>query len=241
MYKERIVTVDVEKRKDSIKETRDTIIGDIENAIDQILVEGKTDFILSEYLSKNSIKPIYTNYIVEYYLPIYEDFKNNQKESSLSKSGKQTLLKFYESILNESGTWKQTKSANRKSRVKKSASTEKIVARVQYQKENTELGVAGLEPGAVLNKDVCLAFNSKTRKLMVFHKSDNTLSLKGTTLCNVDDKKSFEKTLRKPKEQIAQLLGLTKAKQLKFIESINSKKQIPSTRLNNNVLILKTY
>jgi len=91
-----------------------------------------------------------------------------------------------------------TKSAARKPRAKKPPKIEKIIGRLKYQKENAEFRVASIDPAKLLGAKYLVAFNTKTRYLTLFYTNDGGFSVKGTTLTNFDETKSFTKKLRKP-------------------------------------------
>lgn len=90
------------------------------------------------------------------------------------------------------------KSAARKPRAKKQPKVEKIIGRLKFQKENAEFRVASIDPAKMLGSKYLVAFNTKTRYLTLFYANDGGFSVKGTTLTNFDETKSFTKKLRKP-------------------------------------------
>lgn len=90
------------------------------------------------------------------------------------------------------------KSAARKTRAKKPPKVEKIIGRLKYQKENSEYHIASIDPAKMLGAKYLVTFNTKTRDLTLYYASDAGFSVKGTTIINFDETKSFTKKLRKP-------------------------------------------
>ena len=84
-------------------------------------------------------------------------------------------------------------------------------------------------------------FNTKTRKLSVY-RTDSALGIqvKGTTLQNYDPEMSCQKTLRKPAEQLKDLLSAGKIQLRKFMDNIKAVQVEVNGRLNGDTLIVRT-
>lgn len=219
-------------RAKTMREVAGNIIADIEEKVDEIISSGKTEFSFSSYVIQHEVKPIYINYVLEYYLPFLEEAKQNKNK---------TLTAFFTSIINDCHTLKETNKKPRTPR-KRKVNKDKLISKVQYKSNDVDLGVSGLEPIHVLNKDVLFCFDTIKRKLSVYYAGTNGFSFKGTTLVNIDEARSFEKTLRKPKEQLTDLINMnSKAKKLGYINALTTKPQKTSPRLNKNTIILKVY
>lgn len=229
-------------KTESIKENARNIIADIEQALDEIYKTGSTEFKLAEYLAKNEIKPLYTNYIVEFYEPVYSELfdKDVAKTSKVTKETRKSVEKFLKSILQDCNTWKIS---NKKERKPRPVKIEKLVAKVKYQEKDNELGVSSAAPATLIKKDIAFVYDTKARKLKTLYaKGSEGFSIKGTTLQNVDEERSFEYTLRKPKEQLSDFIAQeTKAKKLGFFTKLTTKKQSTTARLNETTLIIKAY
>jgi hypothetical protein len=65
------------------------------------------------------------------------------------------------------------------------------------------------------------------------------MTVKGTALQNWSPDKSKQKTLRKPDEQIKDLLASGKVKLRSFIDNIKAKEQNVNGRINIDTIILK--
>jgi hypothetical protein len=65
------------------------------------------------------------------------------------------------------------------------------------------------------------------------------MSVKGTALQNWSPDKSKQKTLRKPADQIKDLMAAGKVKLRTFLDDIKSKQQAVNGRINIDTIILK--
>ena len=74
---------------------------------------------------------------------------------------------------------------------------------------------------------------------MVADQHAQTMTVKGTTIVGFDNVQSGTKTLRKPAEQLKELLGGGKPAARKFFKDIKTLQTIPSGRVSETVIILK--
>jgi len=83
-------------------------------------------------------------------------------------------------------------------------------------------------------------FNIKTRKLGKYIAQEHTtLQVKGTTLQFFNEKKSIQKTLRKPADQLREFKTAGKVALRKFIENIPTTDTKLNGRFNSDTIILK--
>ena len=102
-----------------------------------------------------------------------------------------------------------------------------------------------------MNANEVWVYNTKTRKLGVYHASNKDpramnrtgsgIMVKGTTLQDFDEELSRQKTLRKPKEQIANWTGNAKTKFSKSFDELTTTGIKMNGRLNDNTIILKAF
>jgi hypothetical protein len=87
-----------------------------------------------------------------------------------------------------------------------------------------------------------MTYNTKTRKLGIYYPADkNSLSFKGTTLINFDEKKSVQKTMRKPAEQISMFKKVAKRSLQKEFSAVKSVETKMNGRFNEQTLILRIF
>ena len=74
------------------------------------------------------------------------------------------------------------------------------------------------------------------------YRTDSALGIqvKGTTLQNYDPEASEQKTLRKPAEQLKELLSAGKIQLRKFMDNIKAVQSQVNGRLNADTLIVRT-
>ena len=83
-------------------------------------------------------------------------------------------------------------------------------------------------------------FNTKNRKLVLYKTESATgIQVKGTSLQNYEPDLCVQKTLRKPADQIKEMMAASKVQLRKFMDNINSKPQSPNGRVNEEMIILK--
>ena len=116
----------------------------------------------------------------------------------------------------------------------------KLVAKLKYLKADEKYKVASVNPTAVIGASEIWVFNVKTRKIGKYIAEEHqTLQVKGTTLQFFDEKKSIQKTLRKPTEQLREFKTTGKVALRKFMENIPTTDTKLSGRINADTIILK--
>lgn len=155
--------------------------------------------------------------------------------SHLSRPQRKRLVVFLTDIVETKKTRKT--GTRRKKKIKDSS---KILAKVQLGSEDKELNLKGLEAKEILNSNCLLTWNMKYRLLGYFVAEEGTsFTVKGTTIQNFDEGKSFIKKLRKPEEVIPELMRGTKASIRKSLEALSTKKIPARGRLNEDMILLR--
>ena len=161
------------------------------------------------------------------------------------------FLAFFETINTACDTIIQTNASTRKARKPKARSKEAIIKKLKYQINDSELGIASIHPTEIVNANEVWIYNTKTRKLGVYHASNKDpramnrqgsgIMVKGTTLQDFDEELSRQKTLRKPKEQIVNWTGNAKTKFSKSFDELTTTGIKMNGRINDNTIILKAF
>lgn len=198
---------------------------------------------------------------------IKDDFDNAYKEAlevkewsdpdikegyaHLSPKQRKEYLEFFEKINTACDTTIQTKATTRKARKPKARSKDSIIKKLKYQINDSELGIASIHPTDIVNANELWIYNTKTRKLGVYHainkdpknlaRPGSGLMVKGTTIQDFDEETSLQKTLRKPKEQISNWTGKAKTKFAKSFEELTTTGIKMNGRINDNTIILKAF
>lgn len=211
-----------------------------EALIDDWMNGGTISFY--DFLKTHNVSKQNAEIIMAYYKPISEDLNSNDPQLKEAYGKKlSSTRKFYDNIISDVERFignKKIAAAPRKPRAKKVVPTSKLVANVKYQKEDISLKVQSSLPENLIGAKQVWLFNTKYRKLAVVN-SESGLSVKGTTLVGFDETTSKSKTLRKPEEQLSQVLSLAKVPLKKFFADIKSAESNFNGRLNENTIIIR--
>lgn len=187
------------------------------------------------------VKRFYKNDIVELQDAIAgsdEDLKEGY--AGYSKAQLKRMLEFLNEVVQAATLVSQAKKAVRKTRKKKAPSVEKQVEKIQFKTQDSELGVASVNPATIIGASQVWVYNSKVRKLIKFVALDEKgIGIKGTTLQNISSDFSAQKGIRKPKEVLASFMSAGKVKLRTFLDDIKAVESKPSPRLNEHCVILK--
>lgn len=146
-------------------------------------------------------------------------------------------------ILNSYATLKIKSRAKRKT---KPITPEKATQKLKYQKrfecETTKLKLESIRPAELHMSKEAWCYDTAKRKLhhYVAEEMAGEMFVKGNTLYGFDKSKSAIKTLRKPKEQIKEIMG-SKPAARKFFDSIKAVGVKPKGRFNDQIIILKAF
>jgi len=171
--------------------------------------------------------------------------------SHFTAKDRKEYLEFFEKINTACDTTIQTKVTTRKARKPKARSKDAIIKKLKYQINDSELGIASIHPTDIVNANEIWVYNTKTRKLGVYHaiskdpknlaRPGSGLMVKGTTILDYDKETSLQKTLRKPKEQISNWTGKAKTKFAKSFDELTTTGIKMNGRINDNTIILKAF
>lgn len=131
-----------------------------------------------------------------------------------------------------------------KTRVRKvrKLSPSQLVKKLNYSKDNSELSFTSIQPEKIIGAEVLWVFNHKTRKLGQYVAKDITgLTIKGSTVLNFDETKSFQKKLRKPKDVLKKVVDSGKVGQRSILDSVNAVNAPLTGRINSDTLLVKTF
>lgn len=143
----------------------------------------------------------------------------------------------------------ESSKAQRKPRVAKPKSADKLVEKLKYCKTDEKYKLASVNPVEIIGANEVWVFNIKTRKLGKYvaanidpkgMKRDGTgLTVKGTTIQGFDETASIQKTLRKPEETLKEFKAAGKVKLRKFLEELSTTDTKMNGRLNTDTIILR--
>lgn len=156
---------------------------------------------------------------------------------------RKAYLAFYEKIISACETMISTGKAQRKTRKPKAVSKERLISKLKFQINDSELGLASINPIEIIDATEVWVYNTKTRKLGIYKVGglSTGMTVKGTSIQDFDSAKSVQKTLRKPAEQLKLFKGNAKTKWQKAFADIKTTDTKLNGRFNDTTIILKAF
>ena len=237
--------------QDRMREKFHDIIGEIEEWYDN-WDQGKEVPDMVTWFRTTNVPQQFVNQIAEVFTPRMEELlaaKGKGADEQLKegyrhidKAKLKHLSEFYSKLTDALETYGAVKKAVRKARVKKAPSREKMVSKVKYCVQNTDLNLVSVNPVDIMGAKELWIYNIKTRKLGKYVAATDAgqLGIKGNTILGYDSKKSIAKTLRKPTEQLKNFSNSGKIALRTFIEDIKAVSIELNGRLSTDIVLLKT-
>jgi hypothetical protein len=238
--------------QDHIQNKISDTIGELEVKIDEFITASdykqfmKT-FNVEAWITNNKLKSYECQAIHDYYSGIVKEkqeaLEGNDPQllEAYEYLGKVKLRKFVEllsSIVDITGQYALQKK-QRKPRKKKKKSAEKLIKKLKFQREDTELGLTSIDPRDIIGASKLVVFNTKYCKVCIFEsESLDGFSIKGTTVQNVN--KAVCKTVRKPKDFFKSITGGIKSIKNHY-DSLKTKEAEATPRINENTIIVKAF
>jgi hypothetical protein len=232
--------------------------GNLEGLWDDYLQDGakKTPtFPVVDLLAKSNILPHHVPILIsawqsklnEYHLvQSGKDDSLNEAYARFTKTQIKNIIGTIEQIISDLNSYISVKKAGRKPRTKKLISVDKLVRKLKYQKiykdEALGLNLVSLSPTKLHGCSEAWAYDTKKRKLYHFVADEysKSIGVKGNTLIGFCTKQSEIKTLRKPAEQLKEIMG-SKPSARKFFKEIKAVSTTPNGKFNSSIIILKAF
>ena len=163
--------------------------------------------------------------------------------SHLSKNQIKQCVKFIEQVIADCGNYVQIKKVERKPRAKKAVSPERVSAKFKYLKEFAELKLTSVSPAQLVNAAEAWLYDTKKRKLIHVMADTHigTFTVKGSAIVGFDVMNTLQKTLRKPAEQLKEVVSGGKPAARKAFKDIKATETKFTGRGNENLMILKAW
>lgn len=210
---------------------------------------------------KNVLEPMYneytdlTNFPTKAKLEKMSDHDRDMWEQlkegydHLSKQNVKAIMTFLQDAIGACDMIMNEGKVSRKPRKPKEVSKEKVVFKLKYKRSDEDLKMVSINPVDIIGASELWVYNTKTRKIgkYVAANIDPTgtgrpgsgLNVKGTTIIGFNEEQSVQKTLRKPKEQLAEFYDCGKVKLRKFMEEIKTTDIKLNGRINLDTVLLK--
>lgn len=226
------------------------IIAELDGTIDSITEKPFGKFDAYEWLTKREASADVLTEVARYYVPYQKEL------NELKKGGDEQVIEAYEklekkrtkqvavfvfNLLDAIERLKLNKKNSRKPRAKKAKSAIQQTKKLKYKQSDDTYKVTSIPPSDVVGTLQLWVFNTKTRKLGVYHASDAVpLSVKGTSIQGYNEASSVQKKVRKPEKALAEVLGANKVSLRKVMEGINAKASPLNGRINADTILLRS-
>lgn len=233
--------------QDRINAKASDLIGELEEQLDVFFQEGVVQFDIKKWSLEKGIKPQIATRIVEHFRPQYEEICEAQagKDADLVeayKKWRKPVLKimglFIKRIIDHMTELHSAGQAVRKPRKKKVKPAHVLVAKMNYCASADTL--TSIDPKGIIGASQLWTYNIKTRNLSVYHAVGHSgLSVRGTTIIGFDTDASITKKLRKPDEQVNQVLKAGKVDLRNIMKCLTTKEAKATGRINAETILLR--
>ena len=241
-----------------MREKASEAAGELEGLFDEFIIEGSKSshkFRPIDEVAKKNVMPQHISMLTEVWQKKLEEFQELtagkdaqlvEAYSYLTKIQVRNIIKFIELIISDLNSYISVKKASKSPRARKAVPVEKIVAKLQYLKVfkdvAAKLDLVSLHPSKIHGASEAWVYDTAKRKLhhYVADEYSKTFTVKGNTLLGFDAATSEVKTLRKPGDQLKEIMG-SKPVARKYFKEIKSVATIPNGRFNAQMIILKAF
>jgi len=234
--------------QDAMNEKISNYIGTLEGAYDDYICDG-TEFSLEADMKAKEIPQAYVSKIEEWaknklreWITVVEakDSQINEAYGHYNKTARKDVAKFFATMVQDCNKYGAFKKANRKPRTTKPKTPAQQVKNLKFKTKDDELNLSSVSPMDIVGASAVWLYNTKNRKLSVYRtESGQGIQIKGSALQNYDPEMSEIKTLRKPAEQLRELLNAGKVQLRKFMENIRTKGGDVNGRMSSDILIVR--
>jgi len=229
--------------------------GELEGLWDEYLKNGagKEGIKAIDLLSQRNILPQHVHMLVSAWQSKLDEYnevaagKDEQLNEAYDRFGKiqlRNIVSAIETVISDLNAYIGMKKSGKKPRAKKPVPVEKVVRKLKYLKtfKLEKLELTSISPTKLHGCSEAWVYDTKKRKLHHYVADEYTKSIgvKGNTILGFCTKESQIKTLRKPEEQIKQIMG-SKPAARKFFDSIKAVSTAPNGRFNANMIILRAF
>lgn len=218
---------------------------------------------LQDQLRTQSVKPQAYDYLKSKKVPaamvgrMREVFQARLAEFQTAQSGEDQQLKegyshwrsadfkryqeFVSSILADLDAYSRSARTEKRARVKKAPSKEKLVSRLKYCREHVPLRLISINPVDIIGAQALFVYNVRTRKLGCYVAEDlgGALTVKSSTLAGFNTETSVQKTLRRPEQTLAEFAKINRAQLRRFMSTIKATEVKLTGRISEDVVLLK--
>lgn len=247
-----VVTIQDRLREASIQMTEE-----LESAIDSFILDPDSfdpkSFKVLNLLRGKGAKAAHSRYIKSFFQYSYDELmelaSGNADEQLReayrhnSRKNVKKLIEFYESIMLACEQIAAEQKVLKKPRLKKSKPAEELVKKLKFCLKDDKLSIVSVPPAQIIGAQGLVVYNVKTRKIGYYiSKTSAGLNVKGTSIVDYTEK-SFQKTLRKPLEQIKEFKEQNTQKRFEtwFNKTIKTTETALNGRSGEDLILLKVF
>ena len=225
-------------------------IGEIEGKVDDFInSDFKEKYDCYAHLNNLGCKAVHARKMRPLYLDCYnetvdvynaEDDYLNEAWGHLKPKYHKKIMDFYGIILDDIDRLIKNSTAQRKPRKKKTLSATRLVSKLKYEMEHSDLKLVSINPEKIIGCSELWVYNTKKNRLGVYYAENSVrgLSVKGSTILHFDSNISIQKTARKPSEV---LKTLTKRTLNKTLKHLTTKDKEVTGRINAQTILLGAF
>jgi hypothetical protein len=232
--------------------------GELEGLFDEFVTSGaptKHSLRPMDEVAKKNVMPQHISLLSDVWKKKLNEFDEVLKGTDaqlvqgynhLTKTQLKNIVKFIELVINDLNSYISVKKAAKAPRARKAVPVEKIVAKLKYLKTfkdtASKLDLVSISPIKLHGASEAWVYDTAKRKLHHYIADDysKTFTVKGSTLLGFDTAQSEVKTLRKPAEQLKEVMG-SKPAARKYFKDIKAVATSPNGRFNEHMIILKAF
>ena len=244
--------------QDILKDKAREAGGELEGLFDEYITSGagsKHTLRPIDEVAKKNVMPQHISLLTDVWKKklneIEEALKGTDSQlvqgyGHLTKTQLKNVVKFIELVISDLNSYISVKKAAKAPRARKAVPVEKIVAKLKYLKTfkdtASKLDLMSISPIKLHGSSEAWVYDTAKRKLHHYIADDysKTFTVKGSTLLGFDTAQSEVKTLRKPSEQIKEVMG-SKPAARKYFKDIKAVSTTPNGRFNDAMIILKAF
>jgi hypothetical protein len=244
--------------QDILKDKAREAGGELEGLFDEYITSGagsKHTLRPIDEVAKKNVMPQHISLLTDVWKKklneIEEALKGTDSQlvqgyQHLTKTQLKNIVKFIELVISDLNSYISVKKAAKAPRARKAVPVEKIVAKLKYLKTfkdtASKLDLVSISPIKLHGSSEAWVYDTAKRKLHHYIADDysKTFTVKGSTLLGFDTAQSEVKTLRKPSEQLKEVMG-SKPAARKYFKDIKAVSTTPNGRFNDAMIILKAW
>jgi hypothetical protein len=225
-------------------------IAELEAAIDDAIQERKfKDFGAYAKMQASLVKGAHAKFIVSFFTGRYNeiieamigvDKQLAEGYSFLTKAQLKEYSILLKTLISDAQKLEHNSKLSRAPRKKKVKSVDKVISKLNYKKDDNGLKLVSVNPVDIVGCSQLWVFNTKTRKLGVYHAEDSAgITVKGSSLVNYNSTTSIQKTVRKPEIVLPEVVKAGKITLKKILPDIKAVDQELSGRINSDTILLR--